>query len=524
MKKITIILLLVLVFACSSPTDTKVEKPNVLFILADDLGYSDLSCMGSNYYETPNIDAIAKSGMVFTNGYAGAQVSSPSRATIMTGQFTARHGITDWIGAKTGEAWREKKRYSKLLPPKYKHFISKNTYTLPEALKTNGYTTFFAGKWHLGGKGHYPEDYGFDINEGGFHKGSPPGGYFAPFRNPKLKDHENSENLSIRLAKETATFMESSTNKPFFAFLSFYAVHAPIQTTREKWKKYRDKAEAMGIAEEGFEDGDIFPMRKYQDNPVYAGLIETMDNAVGLVMDALKENGLKENTIVIFTSDNGGVVSGDNYSTNCSPLKGGKGYQWEGGIRVPFLVNVPWMKHRGQKNNTPVIGSDFYPTILDLAGIPLHPNSHIDGKSIVPLLKGKSIDKRPLYWHYPHYGNQGGRPVSIMRKGKWKLIHYYEDGHKELYNLEADIHEDNNLIKEKNGIARAMTDSLMSWLKNTNANYPAPDPLHKEKLEKKIVEERKIKIKKRLEKLRENMLSEDWKPNEDWWGSVVTED
>ncbi|MBD0724736.1 sulfatase [Flavobacterium sp. L1I52] len=499
-------------------------KPNILFILVDDLGYSDLSCMGSKYYETPNIDALASQSMVFTNGYAGCQVCSPSRATIMTGQFTARHGITDWIGAKTGHEWNDSKRKSKVFPAEYKDHIDKSVVTLPKALKKGGYTTFFAGKWHLGDKGNYPEDYGFDINKGGFHSGSPAGGYFAPFKNPKLEDHEKGENLTLCLAKETSNFIKSSKDKPFFAFLSFYAVHAPIQTTKEKWEKYRAKAEKMGFADKGFENGDLLPMRKYQDNPVYAGLIETMDDAVGMVLKTLQETGLDKNTIVIFTSDNGGVTSGDNYSTNCLPFKGGKGYQWEGGIRVPFMVNVPGYDNKGVRNDTPVISSDFYPTILNLARLPLQPEDHKDGKSIVPVLKGKTIDERPLYWHYPHYGNQGGRPVSIIRKGEWKLIHFWEDGHNELYNLNNDIHEDHDLAKKESKRTKVMSKMLLRWLKEVNAQYPKPNPSFDENKEKEaIVNSQKKKIQS-LEELRTKMLNKDWEPNPNWWGSIPTID
>lgn len=524
MKNLFYIAIVLLVVSCQSKKEQKVKKPNILFILADDLGYSDLSCMGSNYYETPNIDLIADEGMVFTDGYAGCQVCSPSRATLMLGQFTARHGITDWIGAKTGVLWREKNRNSKMLPPEYSSHMPAEALTLPKALKSEGYATFFAGKWHIGDKGHYPEDHGFDINIGGFHSGSPKGGFFAPFNNPNLKDKEKGENLSMRLAKETANFIIASKDKPFLAYLSFYAVHAPIQTSKEKWLKYRDKAEKMGIAEKGFEDGHFLPMRKYQDNPVYGGLVETMDDAVGLVLNALKENGLEKNTIVIFTSDNGGVTSGDHYSTNCLPLKGGKGYEWEGGIRVPYIVSVPWMEHHGQNNNTPVAASDFFPTILDLAGLPLLPEAHTDGKSIVPALKGGSLDERPLYWHYPHYGNQGGRPVSIMRKGDWKLIHFWEDGHDELYNLVHDIHEDKDLAIVRSKRTNEMSQTLLNWLSEVGAKIPTPDPLYDEAKEKAAIAKTLNHATQRLETQRKDMLLKDWQPNETWWGSMATID
>lgn len=526
MKQLTIctIVILTLLMFSGCQGRKKPSTPNVLFILADDLGYSDLSCMGSNYYETPNVDRIADAGMLFTDGYAGARVCSPSRATLMTGQFTATHGITDWIGAYSGEDWRKKKRFTKMLPAEYNHHLASEDITLPEAFKVAGYTTFFAGKWHLGGEGNLPTDHGFDINKGGFHRGSPPGGFYAPFRNPKLKDHEKGENLSMRLAKETAGFIKTSKDKPFFAYLSFYAVHAPVQTTREKWKKYRDKAENMGIAEKGFAKGDMLPYRLHQDNPVYAGLIESMDDAVGHVLQTLKETGLDKNTIVVFTSDNGGVVAGDHYSTSCLPLKGGKGQQWEGGIRIPYIINVPWMELNGEKNSTPVAGSDFYPTLIDLTGNSIPEGAYVEGKSIVPVLEGKPFEERPLYWHYPHYGNQGGRPSSIIRKGNWKLIHYWEDGHDELYNLTEDIHEDNDLSDEEPDRTAQMRKDLLSWLKEKEANYPVPDPLYDEEVTENYLENRKARILEDREKQRREMLSKDWEPNATWWGSKPTVD
>lgn len=491
-KKFIFLLLIVTTVSCKTKVQkAKGEKPKIVFILADDLGYSDLSYMGSTYYETPNIDAIAHKGLIFTNGYSGSQVCSPFRATLLTGQFTARHGITDRIGSLSGEDWRAKKRFSKVLPASYKHHIDTNTITLPLAFKQAGYTTFFAGKWHLGDVGYYPENYGFNINKGGYHRGSPAGGYFSPFNNPKLENQEQGDNLSMRLANETVSFIKASKNKPFLAYLSFYAVHGPIQTNKEKWQKYHHKAAVIGIPDKGFDDGYFLPMRKYQDNPVYAGLVETMDDTVGVVLDALKDNGLDKNTIVIFTSDNGGVTSGDNYSTNCLPLKGDKGYQWECGIRIHYIVNVPWLNHQGEKSDIPVTGSDFFPTLLDLAGLPLQPQDHIDGKSIKPILHGDSIEQRPLFWHYPHYGNQEGRPVSIIRKGDWKLIHYWEDGHIELYNLTQDIHEDNNLATLHPKLTLNMYEIPMTWLKEFGAKHPSIAPFYDEKKEQVAIEKKK---------------------------------
>ncbi len=511
-------------FIGCSPSKENHKKPNFLFILVDDLGHTDLSVMGSEYYETPNVDRIAQQGMNFTQGYATSAVCSPSRASLLTGKYTATHGITDWIGAPEGTKWRRYKRYSKLLPAEYNHFLPHEYITIPEALKENGYNTFFAGKWHIGSEKHnsLPTSHGFDINKGGYEKGGPySGGYFSPFNNPYLTDYpdEKGMSLSMKLAKETSAFITQNKNTPFLAYLSFYAVHAPIQTTKKKWEKYRNKVDSMGIHEQGFEMERIFPIRKYQDNPVYAGLIEQMDEAVGKVLQTLKESGLDDNTVVIFTSDNGGVASGDNYSTNNRPLRGGKGYQWEGGIHIPYFIYVPWLHNNGEQNATPVTGADFYPTILELAGVDL--KEAIDGQSLVPLLKGDKLKSRPLYWHYPHYGNQGGEPNSIIIEDNWKLIHYWEDGRDELYDVVSDINESTNLADQYPEKVDSMSEQLLEWLTQSGANMPTPDPLFSnDSLQMKNNFFRTTLLQK-LEKQRKAMLDKDWQPNEDWWGSSV---
>lgn len=503
-------------------------KPNFIFILADDLGYHDLSVMGSQYYETPNIDRIANEGMTFTEGYATCQVCSPSRASIMLGTFPARHGITDWIGAKAGEDWRKAGRFNKLLPPEYVHKLPANETTLPEAMREGGYKTFFTGKWHLGDSTSWPEAHGFDINIGGWDVGSPHGGYFSPFINPNLENKEDGENLSMRLAKETVDFMKRNnpkeTGQPFFAYLAFYAVHGPIQTTQEKWAKYRQKAEDAGIAETGFEMGHFLPIRQVQDNPVYAGLVEAMDDAVGAVLKGVDELGLADNTVIIFTSDNGGVAAGDAYATSNLPLRAGKGYQFEGGIREPYFIKVPGTTEGGEKNFTPATGADFYPTILELAGLELKPEQHLDGLSLVSVIKGGAMNERPLIWHYPHYGNQGGEPSSIIREGEWKLIHYYEDKREELYNLDKDLEEHNDVAEENRELVNSMSKKLFSMLEEMGARYPTKDPEYSAEKEnqhlKNVINERWP----RLEQQRLNFLSPDFDPNNNWWGSQVTVD
>ncbi|MGQ8338217.1 sulfatase [Sunxiuqinia sp. A32] len=523
--KVVLMASILLFLSCQKKNNSvEFKKPNVLFILADDLGEYDLSCIGSQYYETPNIDRIANEGMVFTQGYANCQVCSPSRASILSGKTPARHGITDWIGAATGENWRKTGRHNQLLPPNYLHQLPSEYITLPEAMKEAGYKTFFAGKWHLGAKGSWPEDHGFDINIGGWDAGSPAGGYFSPWENPNLENQKDGENLSLRLARETVDFIKSHKDTSFFAYLSFYAVHGPIQTSEEKWAKYRDKAEAIGIAESGYEMGHFLPIRQVQDNPVYAGLVETMDDAVGIVLNALNELGLAENTIIIFTSDNGGVAAGDSFSTSNKPLRAGKGYQYEGGIREPYFIKVPGVTKGNQTCEIPVTGADFYPTILTLVGVELKPEEHLDGVSLLPLLKGESIAERALYWHYPHYGNQGGEPSSIIRDGDWKLIHYYEDGREELYNLKADLEETTDIASENPDKVTELNAKLFDYLNKVGAKFPEKDPLYDAQKEKNYLDNVRHEKLPALEKQRLLYLSKDFDPENHWWGSQVTED
>lgn len=519
-------------FSCKNNADTHKKekgiegpgKPNVVFILADDLGIHDLSSTGSKFYESPNIDRIANSGTKFTQGYAASRVCSPARASIMTGKFTARHGITNWIGEASGKDWRKLGRNDKLFPSDYIHNLHKKDTTFAEAMQSAGYKTFFAGKWHLGDEGSYPEDHGFDINIGGWSAGSPIGGYFSPWDNPKLPNKEKGENLSMRLAKETSQFMEENKREPFFAFLSFYAVHGPIETSEVKWNKYREKTEKQGVAEKGFKMERVLPIRTVQDNPIYGGLVEQMDDAVGIVLDKLKELGLDENTIVIFTSDNGGVASGDSYSTSNLPQRGGKGYQWEGGIRVPFIIHVPWMKEAPKTVDEPVIGTDFYPTILDLASVELLPDQHKDGQSLKPLLDGESIADRNLFWHYPHYGNQGGEPSTMFRKKEWKLIHYYEDGRDELYNLKNDPGEQEDVAGKNSEITSNMREEMEEFLNSVDAKRPKKDPTYDPGKAKKMYQQKIDELMPSLEAERKMILEKDFTPNKEWWDSKLTKD
>lgn len=503
----------------AKPGHPKADKPNILFILVDDLGYNDVGFMGSRFYETPHLDKLAARSTVFTSAYANAPVCSPSRASLMTGQFTARNGITDWIGAAAKENWRKNERYDKLLPPDYERSLKSDQEILPQVLKKYGYTTFIAGKWHLGGKNDSPAPY-FDEHVGGVQPANKQGSvYFAPYRNAAFPDAPPGEDLSLRLAKETSAFIRNHRSTNFFAYLSFYAVHGPIQTTRAKWAKYRAKAEKQGIHDNGFEMGPVIPYRLYQDNPVYAGLIESVDEAVGMVLQTLEEEGLLDHTIIVFTSDNGGVTAGDSYSTNLAPLKGGKGTQWEGGLRVPLLVKLPQGQSFPKKIETAVIGSDLFPTLLELAGLPLAPEIHVDGKSLAPLFSGGSLPERSLIWHYPHYGNQGGAPSSIIRKGPWKLIHYYEDGENSLYNISGDPSETYDRAKEYPDLVASLYNELNDYLHSVNARYPEQDPLYDPK-KRQLWEQRQRDVTlSGLELGRKQLLHKDYQPNDNWWGS-----
>jgi arylsulfatase A-like enzyme len=474
----------------------RADAMNVVFFLVDDLGQKDIGIEGSTFYETPNIDKLARGGMRFTHGYATCEVCSPSRASIMLGKYPPRIGITDWIGAATGTRWN---RNDRVLPAANRSSLPHEDVSLAEAMKEAGYKTFFAGKWHLGGAGSFPEDHGFDINKGGHHRGSPPGGFFSPYKNPKLTDGPKGESLTLRLASETVNFIEANKDQKFFAYLSFYAVHAPIQTTDELRAKYIQKAKDLGLVKSRFLFDRTMPVRQVQDNPVYAGMMETVDQAVGMVMDKLDQLGLADNTVIVFTGDNGGVSSGDAFATSNLPFRGGKGRQWEGGIREPYYIKAPGVTEKGSVCETPVTGTDFYPTILALAGLPLKPKQHVDGVSLLSVLKGGTLADRDLYWHYPHYGNQGGEPCAIIRSTKWKLIHYFEDGRNELYNLSEDVGERSDRLKSNPIVAEALSVKLQAWLKDTRALIPKKDDRFDPAKKKRQIEIQKTTRLQRLE-------------------------
>jgi len=510
------------------------RRPNILFILADDLGWNDLGATGSTYYQSPHLDRIAAEGTRFTQAYAACQVCSPSRASILTGKVPPRHGITDWIGAAWGPDWRRHQRHTKLLPPAYRQELGAEEITLPAVLRAAGYRTLFVGKWHLGDTGAHPEDRGFDVNIGGWKAGSPVGGYFAPYQNPMLADGPPGECLPLRLAREMSRLIEAAGDRPFLAYLSFYSVHGPIQTSKDRWERFRLRAVAAAadpgraLPQHRFAFDRYLPVRLVQDCPVYAGMIEAMDEAVGLVLDTLERLRLDDHTIVVFTSDNGGVVSGDSYSTSCLPLRGGKGRQWEGGIREPLFVKVPGLTRPGSTCDVPVSGIDFYPTLLELAGLPLPGSQHVDGVSLAPLLRGQPpcehLAQRDLFWHYPHYGNQGGEPSSSIRRGPWKLIHYYEDGRDELYDLAADPGEQCDLAQREPDLRRELRHALDCWLADVHAQFPVPDAGYDPTAARQRLAQLEHELMPQLEIQHAAYLDPDWQPNPDWWGSQVTQD
>ena len=451
------------------------RPPNIVFFLADDLGQGDPGCYGSTFYETPNLDRLAREGAKFTAAYAACPVCSPTRASILTGQWPQRTGITDYIGAPTRPGqWQ---RNTKLLPAPYTDRLATDSPTLAKAMKGAGYATFFAGKWHLGPEGHWPENHGFDINMGGIDKGGPYGGkkYFSPYGNPRLPDGPDGEHLTDRLATETAKFIEANKDRPFFAYYSFYDVHTPLMARGDLRKKYAEKKQRLNLTEKWGREGER-DVRLTQDHVVYAAMVEAMDLAVGKVLAKLDELGLRDNTLVIFTSDNGGLSTSEGWPTSNLPLRGGKGWLYEGGIREPLLIRWPAVAKAGLVVTTPVSSPDFFPTLLEAAGANPPPDQTLDGMSLVPLLKGNTLPDRAIFWHYPHYGNQGGAPGAAIRRGDWKLIEWAEDNRAELFNITQDQGETNNLANKEPQRVTVLHAELAAWQKQVSAKFSTPNP------------------------------------------------
>ncbi len=455
------------------------KKLNFVFILIDDLGWTDLGCYGSSFYETPNIDRLASEGMRFTEAYAACPVCSPTRGSIMAGKYPARLGITQWIGGSQK-------------PTEYADRLELEEVTIAEVLKGQGYATGFVGKWHLSPRtadiraDFYPDKQGFDINIGGDWSGAPPT-YFYPYkkRNRALEEMpeggEEGEYLTDRLTDESLKFIEANKDRPFLLYLSHYAVHTPIESKQTLTDKYKAKAEKLPTGE-GQRFADVYgryKTRLVQDNPAYAGMVQSVDESIGRVMKKLEESGVADNTAVIFMSDNGGLstVPREGPTANL-PLRAGKGWLYEGGIREPMFIKWPGVVKEGSVCDEPVTSTDFYPTMLEMAGLELMPKQHIDGVSLMPLLKktGK-LKRKAIYWHYPHYHGSGNRPSGAVRAGDYKLIEWYENNSVELYNLKSDIGEKHDLAKEMPEKATELQGMLHQWLKQIKAKVPTPEQL-----------------------------------------------
>jgi arylsulfatase A-like enzyme len=495
------------------------------------MGWKDIGADGSTFYETPNIDKLASQGMRFTDAYASSTVCSPSRSSIMTGQYPVNTGITDWIPGMQNT--KGPVPAQKLLPPEFAFNLPDSEVTIAQALKDHGYTTFYAGKWHLGiDSTSWPLAEGFDYNYGGWAAGSPwtygMGGYFSPWNNPKLKNGPKGTFLTDRLTSLTIQFIkkEAKKGKPFFADLSFYAVHERIQSKKKYIKKFKKKARRMGLdtlqqfirypTADNPTGGWMqhFDVRVVQDNPVYAGLIYSVDENVGRIMKTLKKLGIGDNTIVVFTSDNGGLATlpKPTAPTTVLPLRYGKGWAYEGGIRVPLIIKWPGVTKPGSVTHFPVINTDFYPTFLQMAELPPMPKQAIDGVSMVPLLKGKqSIDQPVLYWHYPHYHGGGESPVSAMREGNWKLIQFYNDNHVELYNLRADIGERHDLANIFPRKTAELLHKLNQWKRETHAKMPKVNPFYNP-VYKKIIKKRHEDYQQYLKQYRSQLGKDTYLP------------
>lgn len=472
---------------------TSASATNVIFILADDLGFMDVGFNNPDtFYDTPALNGLAEESMVFTDGYAASPVCSPTRSSLLTGQYPARSRNTDYFGGANGHdvlpddltdisqvdfKWHKNRP---ILPAFYHQRLATEHITLAEYFQARGYATMYAGKWHLGGEGSLPKDHGFDINMGGTKAGGPYTGdkYFSPYDNPNLPDGPKGEHLPDRLASEVAKFITANKDEPFFAYLSFYSVHTPLIAREDLVEKYEAKRKQLGL-EPAFEPEHPRENRTVQEHAIYAGMVEAMDSAIGKVLQAVEDNGLEKDTIIVFFSDNGGLSTSEGSPTSNLPYRAGKGWAYEGGVREPMLVSWPGKIKTGSSNQ-PVISTDFYPTLLELCGLDLIPWQHVDGTSFAKLLKNPSADleREPLLWHYPHWGNQGGIPYSAIRDGDWKLIKFYFKKSPELYNLANDPGERNNLAKEKPRKVRKLMAKLDAMLEETNALMPIhnPDP------------------------------------------------
>lgn len=493
-------------------------SPNVVLFLVDDLGWADVGYQGSSFYNTPNIDAFAKDGVRFSNAYAASHVCSPSRASILTGKYPASINLTDWLPG------RKNFPFQKLENVEINQHLPFDLTTIAEALQENGYRTAIYGKWHLGEDPSGPLNHGFDVQVPDWNKGWPLT-YYAPFRLEGLPGKEG-EYLTDELTTEALKFIKDNKDHPFFLYLSHFAVHDPIEGDPKLMGKYEEKLNEMKPAEipfilEGDPDNEphytekekrkllkdpaykghkILPdrmvkVKQRQDNVQFASMVESVDNSLGRVLSTLDSLKLSDNTIIIFYSDNGGMAAANfydptreiplskldkAYSTSNLPLKGAKGWLYEGGIRVPLVIK--WPGHESSKKvvSTPVIGPDIYPTIIDMAGLPEKYNEDVDGVSLVPLMQGKDIERKAIFWHFPHYSNHGMQsPGGAVRKGDYKLLDYFENGTVQLFNLKNDPGEHHDLSKEMPEKVNELQNLLNNWRKQVSAKMMKGNPDYK---------------------------------------------
>lgn len=432
------------------------EQPNIVLILIDDMGWTDLSCMGSTYYETPSIDKLAASGMRFTYGYSACTVCSPTRAAVLTGKYPARLHLTDWIPGQRAP------KGAPLMLPAWNEQLNLDEITIADALSQRGYTCASIGKWHLGPPEVEPTKQGFALNVGGNSKGQPPS-YFFPYernniRLPGLSEGKEGEYLTDRLTDAAISFIEQNKERPFFLYLPHYAVHTPLQAKAEHIAYYEEKtAKNLGNP---------------QHNAKYAAMVHSLDEGIGRLTAALERLDLARQTIVIFTSDNGGLALRE--TTSNVPARAGKGSAYEGGVRIPLIVSYSPLVKPGSTCDVPVMSIDLFPTLMELTGVK---TTHaIDGKSFTSLLSGKTeaFAERPLYWHYPHYHGGGATPYSAVRDGNYRLVEFFEDSRIELYDLAADVGEKKDLAQEKPEIAAKLRKQLDDWRKSVDAQLPIP--------------------------------------------------
>ncbi len=442
-------------------TNIRSGRPNIVFFLIDDLGYGDLGCYGNTFAETPHIDRLCRDGMRFTQAYASAPVCSPSRASILTARTPARLHLTQWI---PGTLYPHKK----LLEAPSSLHLDLAVPTLAERLRQSGYQTAAIGKWHLGGEGYLPENFGFDVNIAGDSHGSPPS-YFGPFHFHNLTGYTPKDYLTDVLTSKMDDYLRQAAGKgPFFLYMAEYSVHLPLEAKLAMVEKYRRK--------NGGRD---------EPDPVYAAMIESTDLALGSLRAALERAGVAHNTIIFLTSDNGGVgFQGRNLHriANNGGLHGGKGFLYEGGIREPLLAYWPGVTRPASTCDVPVIGADFMPAILNLAGAGMPPQP-CDGLDLTPLLHGDhTLQRDTLFWHYPHYSDQGGTPTGAIRQGDWKLIEFFEDDHLELYNLSLDPGEQYNFASSFAARAQDLRAQLHQWRQSVSAAMPSPNPAYNPEL------------------------------------------